>query len=216
MDLQLLAELAKSKGDLALVTIVEVKGSAPRHPGTAMLVRASGSIAGTVGGGRGESMAMQAGLAAIKERHSSLLAVEMLGDDAEGAALICGGINKMLVEYVESAAPYMAAEEIVASGRRAVLVKRFESAQGGGLEVAVFSEDGSSLATRGAAQSGSQPIAVAADPVELTAALKSGKSRLIEAERLFYDPILPEEKLLILGGGHVGKAPRRYGAGPRF
>jgi xanthine dehydrogenase accessory factor len=37
-------------------------------------------------------------------------------------------------------------------------------------------------------------------------ALASGHPVLVEEAGLLYDPLLPEEKLLILGGGHVGRA----------
>ena len=58
-------------GLLAAVTIVTNEGSTPRTAGSKMLVFADGSIAGTVGGGLGEGMAITAArqtLAAIAAR----------------------------------------------------------------------------------------------------------------------------------------------------
>ncbi|NOY28290.1 MAG: XdhC family protein, partial [Oligoflexia bacterium] len=41
----------KQGSPAALVTVVGVRGSAPRHGGARMLVHLDGSIVGTVGGG---------------------------------------------------------------------------------------------------------------------------------------------------------------------
>ena len=43
---------ARQAGEaIVLCTVVRTRGSVPRHAGAKMLVRADGSIAGTVGGG---------------------------------------------------------------------------------------------------------------------------------------------------------------------
>ena len=60
MDLGLLKSLAEGQKPLALATIVEVKGSSPRHAGSKMTLDATQQQKGTGGGGRGEAMALQA------------------------------------------------------------------------------------------------------------------------------------------------------------
>jgi xanthine dehydrogenase accessory factor len=201
MDRDVIARLAAAAGEAALVTIIEVKGSAPRHPGSKMIVFPSGSIAGTIGGGRGETLAIEAGLAAIRDRASSILEVEMLGSDAEGKDLICGGVNRMLVEYVGEDAPYAAALAELDVGRRVVLGKRLSASGGGDAHVAVgigvLSEEGEGLFPKTADESRSASAAKAAS---------TGKALLLEDEGLFLDPLAPEEKLVIAGGGHVGLA----------
>lgn len=189
MDKAIIASAGKEAGRVALVTIVEVQGSAPRHPGSKMLVRPSGEIEGTIGGGLGESRAIAAALAAISERSSSFLEFEMLGSEAEGEELICGGVNRMLVEFVADPAPYAAALAALESGDRAVLEKRITRREGGRLDLRVsLRQEGEGL------------------PDEAAKALASRKLRFDEGEGLVYDPLFPEEKLLIVGGGHVGRA----------
>jgi len=188
----------------ALVTVVDVKGSAPRHPGAKMLVYGSGRILGTIGGGKGESMALAAAAEAIGTRTSSFLEVEMLGADAEGKDLICGGVNRMLVEYLDDPAPYAAALEALDRGQRVLLGKRLGAADPAGLPSAPGLSGGDRL---------SVAIEVAVEGPALGAAeakaLAKGAAILDEAEGLFLDPVLPEEKLLIVGGGHVGLALAR-------
>jgi xanthine dehydrogenase accessory factor len=195
MDKDLIGRAAEEAGKAALVTVIDVKGSAPRHPGSKMLVLAGGRIEGTVGGGKGESLAIEAGLAAIASAASSLLEVEMLGSDAEGKDLICGGVNRMLVEFIADASPYAAAARALESGQRVILKKRLSSLKEGGLAVSieVLTEGGMGAAGAGAGSAAAR-------------AASSGKAAYLEAEGLFYDPLLPEERLLVVGGGHVGLA----------
>ena len=51
--------LLENGEDFAWVTVVESLGSTPRHAGAQMLVRADGSIAGTIGGGALEAEAIR-------------------------------------------------------------------------------------------------------------------------------------------------------------
>ena len=89
-----------SRSPAALVTIIDVRGSVPRHPGTKMLVRRDAAVMGTVGGARGEAAAIAAAKECIQRRQSTLLTVEMQGTEAVGQEMICGGTNRMLIEYV--------------------------------------------------------------------------------------------------------------------
>ena len=91
---------AQRRGEpVALATIISVDGSVPRHTGSKMLVRADGSIVGTVGGGTLESMVIQEALAALQDgklRQPSYT----LNDLAAGDPGICGGTVQLLIEPV--------------------------------------------------------------------------------------------------------------------
>lgn len=218
MDLQELRRLAAAKEGLALVTVADVKGSAPRHPGSAMLVSASGILGGTIGGGKGEAMAIAAGMAAVEEGRSTFIEVEMLGSEAEGSALICGGVNRMVVEYVADPAPYIAALGLIEEGRRAVVIRSL-GVLGHAPAPATFPL---SLGLE-VLDDGGRPVwggsTIPLPPQEVLAkALATGRAKLVETEAgaILVDPLLPEESLLILGGGHVGLALARAAAGLGF
>jgi xanthine dehydrogenase accessory factor len=191
MSLELLQAIASGRPDLALCTVIQVKGSAPRHVGSRMLAGPDGLVAGSVGGGRGEAAALAACVEAVAARRPSVLQVEMQGTEAEGPDMVCGGFSRILVEPLSSPAPYRAALDLVAAGERALLVKRIETA-----ETAVLGGNGrwafGELAEL--------------DHARALRALDSGHAALVEESGLFLDPVLPREKLLILGGGHVGRA----------
>ena len=84
----------------ALATIVGQTGSAPRTPGTRMVVRRDGSILGTIGGGRLEAEVIQTGLEVLRSGVSRLQHVTLTGTDAGDMDMICGGELDVLVEPV--------------------------------------------------------------------------------------------------------------------
>lgn len=91
----------KSPGKV-LATIVSRTGSAPRETGTKMLVYPDGTITGTVGGGYAESHIIQEALLLMEkeEQIMKVVSVEMLGEEAEEAGMVCGGIIEVLLERV--------------------------------------------------------------------------------------------------------------------
>lgn len=194
---------ARKARPLALVTVLATKGSAPRHPGSKMLVAAEDDFLGTIGGGKGELLALKAAAEAIARKSSALIEVEMLGAEATGPSMICGGTNRMLVEYlgVEDSfrAPYRAALGLMGSGRRALIarcIKRSLRDSEVSLSLSVLDEAGQIVWGSGEGVDGKAAAA----------ALSKGQALLDEERAVFYDPLCPEEKLLILGAGHVGRA----------
>jgi xanthine dehydrogenase accessory factor len=83
----------------ALATVVSVSGSVPRHAGSKMLVRADGSIVGTVGGGAMEQLVIAEALAAIADGQTRLPEYS-LNNLADGDPGICGGTAQVFVEPV--------------------------------------------------------------------------------------------------------------------
>lgn len=64
---KLLEEAIRRGRSAALVTVISAKGSTPRECGAKMLVYEDGSIAGTIGGGKLEAMAIKEAVASLKE-----------------------------------------------------------------------------------------------------------------------------------------------------
>ena len=91
------------KGDtIALVTVVEVKGSTPREVGTKMLVAKNGLVAGTIGGGMTEAKVIEEAKQALKEGKEKLLIYHLTKEQAaldEGA--ICGGEMKVFIDILQ-------------------------------------------------------------------------------------------------------------------
>lgn len=92
-------ELEKSGQNGAICTIIDSRGSTPRHVGSKMLVYTDGKIIGTVGGGEVESRTIEEALAAIKEGKNRLLSYNMV-DPERGDPGICGGTLQIFIEPV--------------------------------------------------------------------------------------------------------------------
>lgn len=85
---------AKAGLRCALVTVIESRGSAPRHAGARMLVRGDGTTAGTIGGGAVEQAAIARALEALEAglpaRHRWNLGPDL--------GMVCGGIMEVFIE----------------------------------------------------------------------------------------------------------------------
>ncbi len=225
MSFEIIRTIAESGDDLALVTVIDVQGSAPRHAGSKMVVRrtpadaatdggaadggaadgvsadgapadgASASpivVAGTVGGGKGEARAIAEAGECLRGSAPRLLTLEFQGAEIEGKDMICGGTSRLLVERLEDRAPYRLALEKLRSGERTLLVK----ALGGAVHAALLDE-------RGALLYGAVPPSLREHAAR---ALAGGAAALVQEQDVFLDPLFPDERLLILGGGYVGQA----------
>ena len=85
---------------VALATVVETWGSAPRSPGSQLVVDASGAMMGSISGGCVESAVVAEALAAIADRKPRVVTYGVSDDDAFAVGLACGGTIRVLVEPV--------------------------------------------------------------------------------------------------------------------
>jgi xanthine dehydrogenase accessory factor len=104
-----LAEFIKEGKTVALCTVVDSKGSTPRHQGSKMLVYPDGRIIGTVGGGEIENRVVAEAIDAIKVGKSRIVRYSMVDPD-KGDAGVCGGQVEVYVE------PYLPAPLILIIG----------------------------------------------------------------------------------------------------
>jgi xanthine dehydrogenase accessory factor len=86
----------------ALATILDVKGSSPRHVGTRFLIRQDGTIVGTIGGGLFEAQVQEFAAAALRAGTSRHALFSFTGEGAESKEMICGGEAEVLVEFVNA------------------------------------------------------------------------------------------------------------------
>jgi len=98
--LRKVCELTRKGQSLAVITIIDTKGSTPRKAGVVMLVEDNGKIWGTVGGGCGESEVRQRALLAMDERISCTFKVNLLNDMAADDGMVCGGIMEFFIQVL--------------------------------------------------------------------------------------------------------------------
>jgi xanthine dehydrogenase accessory factor len=93
---------AQTKGDsAALATVIRTQGSMPRHVGSKMLVRADGSIVGTVGGGAMEARVIQTARQVLLSG-TAQLETYTLNDLNDGDPGICGGTAEIFIEALQT------------------------------------------------------------------------------------------------------------------
>lgn len=97
-----LVQAADAGEAVVLVTIIATQGSMPRHAGSKMLVRADGSIVGTVGGGAMEARVVQEALAALNDGQTRTQSYT-LNSLEDGDPGICGGTAQMFFEPINPA-----------------------------------------------------------------------------------------------------------------
>jgi xanthine dehydrogenase accessory factor len=92
-----LLDIQRQGKPAALVTIIQVQGSVPRHTGSKMIVYPDGSIVGTIGGGQMEMRVIQDAQAAIQSGETAIVEYN-LSNIAEGDPGVCGGTARFFIE----------------------------------------------------------------------------------------------------------------------
>ena len=95
-----LARLRRAGQVCALATIVDVRGSIPSYQTAKLLVRADGSMVGTIGGGCLEAEVYSAAREVIRTGQPKRLSFTLNQDAAGDNGLICGGQLEVFIEPV--------------------------------------------------------------------------------------------------------------------
>jgi xanthine dehydrogenase accessory factor len=97
-----LSGLLKEHPTLAVATVIEKKGSAPRDIDAKMAVLPDGSTFGTIGGGGLEKLVIDDALDAMEEGGSFTKTYDLSGRESGGTGQICGGTASVHVEIIRS------------------------------------------------------------------------------------------------------------------
>jgi len=160
--------LVRAGTPLALVTVIRISGSTPRHLGAKMLVDSDANIFGTIGGGRVEQDAMEAGAKVASGAAAHTLRRDLIRD----LAMCCGGSMELYIEPVEQSIDALA---------RALELQRTRVP---GRLVTTF--DGS--------------------PKRVEELDRHGVRAPWSEQERFVEPVWPQDRAVIFGCGHVGKA----------
>ncbi|WP_028578983.1 XdhC family aldehyde oxidoreductase maturation factor [Desulfogranum japonicum] len=122
---QLCAQLKKGE-DVVLVTICNQSGSTPRVAGAKMMVCKDGSIAGTIGGGMVEALAMKHAGHCFEQGCSMQKSFDLTNSEAANTDMICGGKLDIYLDYIKAGESnlevFNSLLTAVAGGRRVTLV----------------------------------------------------------------------------------------------
>jgi xanthine dehydrogenase accessory factor len=184
--------------DVALATVVETWGSAPRTTGSGMAVTAEGGLVGSVSGGCVETAVVEVAREVLKGAAPRLLRFGVADDTAWAVGLACGGTIEVFVDRLEP--------DVLASVREAVRTDEPAAVA----SVIAGPQLGERLVLRSAGEtSGSlvEPLRSAALGAARTA-LDSGHSARIRVgdSELFLQVLRPVPTLVVVGGVHIAVA----------
>ncbi|RJX24910.1 MAG: XdhC/CoxI family protein [Desulfurivibrio sp.] len=131
-----LCDILAGGEDLVLATVSSKNGSAPRMAGARMIVRQDGRIAGTIGGGKVEAVAIAESVQAFAHKNSGRCFFDLTNADAAGTDMICGGTMEIFLDYI-AAGPanlqvFSTLLTALDSGRRVSFVSKLNDRDGGG------------------------------------------------------------------------------------
>lgn len=193
------------RGDqIAVTTVVDTWGSAPRPVGSKMAATLSGGIAGSVSAGCVENAVIEESLAVIRSGQPRLLSFGVADDQAFEVGLACGGTIRVFVE------PFTALQGVYST------IKRHLAAREPMAVIAVVSGpaewinhklvvqmDGS---TEGdLALPDSLRVQAVAAALEQLAQGKGGIIEPAEGVALFVDVYPPVPRLIIVGAVHIAE-----------
>lgn len=126
-----LCTLLNDGEDLVLVTVSSQSGSTPRLAGAKMIVRRNGRIAGTIGGGIVEAVAIRQADKCFTDGGNIRQSFDLTNDNASITDMICGGRLELILEYIradsDNRAVFQALNAAMAAGRRSALVCSLDS-----------------------------------------------------------------------------------------
>ncbi|MEZ8094043.1 selenium-dependent molybdenum cofactor biosynthesis protein YqeB [Photobacterium swingsii] len=91
------AQLEQENVPFALANIIETRGSAPRHSGQ-MIIKADGTITGTVGGGMIERYVIEQALEALQEKKPRVVKGRMTRNGPDAMGMDCGGAMTVFID----------------------------------------------------------------------------------------------------------------------
>lgn len=190
--------LTEKRGPVALATVVQTWGSAPRKVGAKMAFTADNQISGSVSGGCVEGAVVEAGLEVLETGRPQLLHFGVADETAWEVGLACGGIIEVFVEPLHTAA-YQ-------------LMRRLNLDDRAGAGITVIQGPDEMLGNKLTAERNGQQIGGLGgglDTAALEAAEQSRKPQRVQLNdevEVFVDTIRPSPTLVMVGGVHIAQA----------
>jgi xanthine dehydrogenase accessory factor len=193
----------ENAGPLALVTILETRGSVPQIPGASAVFSNNGLVTGTLGGGILEGDATQKAAEALKTGLSMLYEFELNADISAKEGAICGGTAKLIIESnpLDSREVFEVMENSIRKGNPGVMATIISGEKN--VKISRYWFENTELEEQ---QIQEELHGIRNDMIfclEERDCLYLERSRALS---VFIEPVFPLPKLIIAGAGHIGKA----------
>lgn len=196
--------LAGNARAIALATVIETWGSAPRKVGAKMAFTAEGAaISGSVSGGCVEGAVITAGDEVLRTGRPQLLHFGVADETAWNVGLACGGTIEVFVEVLDRAT-YTSAREWIIRGEPGALVTVI---QGPGERLGRKLAAGRDGSVKGSLGSELDRLAL---PIARQA-ISPRRAPLTGEVEAFIDVLRPAPALVMVGGAHIAVALAQIG-----
>lgn len=187
---------------IALATVVQTWGSAPRKEGAKMAVTPDGRMSGSVSGGCVEGAVFEEAVAALANGRAKLLHFGVADETAWDVGLACGGTIEVFVEPLDADAYALVQDLITAdkAGASMTVIRGPEAMLGQKLTIA---RDGRVVGSLGPEL---DALARAAEKELQT----SRRVTLTDEVEVFIDVVRPAPTLIMVGGVHIAIALAQY------
>jgi xanthine dehydrogenase accessory factor len=191
----------------ALAVVLKTTGSVPREPGTTAIIDQRGAIQGTIGGGLLESEAQRLAVESLRTMAPTVFDFRFTGASAAINEPVCGGTMRVLVDPTTAGQhrAYAAAADAARRRKRGVFLTVVAGCETPRVSAQWLEADAISPQVAG----------LSAEAIRTT--LARGNAEYFDGQRtlggeeveVLAQPIAPQARLLIAGGGHVGQALAR-------
>lgn len=190
---------AEADAPIALATVIETWGSAPRKVGAKMAVRPDGAMVGSVSGGCVEGAVVEAATKTLAHGRPQLLEFGVADETAWEVGLACGGQIKVWVEPLDTAV-YPFIRQLITNEQAGACVTILTGpGELVGRKMA-FDADGRSVGNLGVK---------ALEEAARAAVLQTSHSRRVQLSEdieAFVDVYRPAPTLVMVGGVHIAVA----------
>jgi xanthine dehydrogenase accessory factor len=188
---------------VVLVSLLNLKGSSPRHEGSKMIVTTDGKSHGTIGGSLLEASAISKAKKTLVEKQPELYRFEMTDTSTGAEGMMCGGTAEILLDYVAASSTNRQLAEYwlqaVSEGKDCFLITCFtgtdRSVWIGGRSLIFL--DGKVVGDTPLDNEETGKIREALRTVTGAAVIESGDWNVL------IDPMRKLKTLYLFGGGHV-------------
>jgi len=187
--------------EVALVTLVRVRGSAPRLPGARLWVTRSGRMAGSVSGGCVESDVFERAMQVLDSGQPMVASYGIADEVAFEVGLSCGGTIDVLIEPFVANETWQALRQAVERPRPAVLAIGLSPPAFLGRKLVLWDDD--------TAVGSIDPKLDAPLMIEARCALREVWTRIVtfpwqgEEASIFLEAFAPQPRLFIVGATHI-------------
>lgn len=184
---------------VALATVVDVVGSAPRSPGSALAVNERGEVVGSVSGGCVEGAVYEAATLLLAGGRPHLVRYGISDDDALSVGLVCGGEIAVFIDFVDAEICARLSRALVEREPIALLTRVDDVFSGSKMILTAHDVSASDVA-------GAFDAAMVADAA---ACLAAGETAL--RSQMFVHAFVPQAEMYIFGAVDFSRAMARVG-----